>query len=337
MNRREPEPFYGTPLGRAYLGDSLERLPSFEDASVNLIMTSPPYALHFKKEYGDVSQDRYVEWFLPFARHFHRLLRDDGSLVIDVGGAWQPGQPTRSLYHFELLIALCRQVGFHLAQEFYWYNPAKLPSPAEWVNVRKLRVKDAVECLWWLSKTPWPKANNQKVLQEYSPDMQRLLERGYRAKERPSGHRITRKFKDNGGSIPPNVIVCGNNDANGHYLSRCEETKRKPHPARFPAAVPLFFVRFLTEPGDLVLDPFAGSNTTGEVCEAEARRWVAVELDSEYLETSRFRFESREPPTTQVAATNGQPQAAPKKRGRAKKATAKANGENDLFSWGGDP
>ena len=202
-----------------------------------------------------------------------------------------PGQPTRSLYHFELLIALCRKVGFHLAQEFFWYNPAKLPSPAEWVNVRKIRVKDAVECVWWLSKTPNPKASNQKVLQDYSPDMRRLLERGYRAKVRPSGHIITKKFKDNGGSIPANIIICGNNDANGHYLERCKETGHKPHPARFPVQLPLFFIRFLTDTGDLVIDPFAGSNTTGEACEVESRRWIAVERNSEYLETSRFRFE----------------------------------------------
>jgi site-specific DNA-methyltransferase (cytosine-N4-specific) len=233
----------------------------------------------------------------------------------------------------DLLIALCREVGFHLAQEFYWYNPAKLPSPAEWVNVRKLRVKDAVECLWWLSKTPLPKANNQKVLQEYSPDMHRLLERGYRAKERPSGHRITRKFKDNGGSIPPNLIICGNNDANGHYLSRCSETGRKPHPARFPQQVPLFFIRFLTDPGDLVLDPFTGSNTTGEAAEAEDRRWIAVEREEEYLQTSKFRFEARGPASAGSAGPGKRNGTSPKKPGRKKRGDAD---QLELFS-NGDP
>jgi len=294
------KPFYSTPLGHAYLADNLRILPSLADASINLIFTSPPYALHFKKEYGNVAQDQYVSWFMQFARQFHRLLKNDGSLVIDIGGSWQPGQPTRSLYHFELLIALCREVGFHLAQEFYWYNPAKLPSPAEWVNVRKLRVKDAVECLWWLSKTPWPKANNQNVLQEYSPDMLRLLDRGYRVKDRPSGHKITPKFKNNGGSIPPNVIVCGNNDANGYYMSRCSADGKKPHPARFPIQLPLFFIRFLTAKNDLVLDPFAGSNTTGEACEGEGRRWIAIEHNQPYLETSRYRFEPKQPSPSQV-------------------------------------
>jgi len=304
-------PLYETPLGKAYVADSLGFMKSLASGTVNLMMTSPPYALFFKKEYGNVDQGEYVEWFLPFAEQCKRILSDDGSAVIDIGGAWMPGQPTRSLYHFELLIALCRKIGFYLAQEFFWYNPAKLPSPAEWVNVRKIRVKDAVECVWWLSKTPHPKASNQKVLQDYSPDMKRLLNRGYRPKVRPSGHIITKKFKDNGGSIPANIIICGNNDANGHYLERCKQTGRKPHPARFPVQLPLFFVRFLTDPGDLVIDPFAGSNTTGEACELEGRRWIAVEHNPEYLEASRFRFEPENlvlplPPRKRPASTQAE-------------------------------
>lgn len=285
------KPLYETTHGKAYLGDCLELMGKMPDESVNLVITSPPYALHFKKEYGNEDQNRYIDWFLPFAREFYRLLKGDGSFVIDIGGAWTPGQPTRSLYHFELLISLCKEIGFYLAQEFYWYNPAKLPSPAEWVNVRKIRVKDSVECVWWLSKTPWPKADNQKVLNEYSPDMRRLLERGYKSKVRPSGHRITSKFTDRGGSIPPNVIMCGNNDSNGHYLERCKENGIKPHPARFPIQLPTFFLNFLTEEQDLVLEPFAGSNTTGRACEDTKRKWIAIERNEQYLRASQFRFE----------------------------------------------
>jgi DNA modification methylase len=290
-DQKSPKPLYETKLGHAYVANSLPFMAGLESASLNLVFTSPPYALHFKKEYGNANQRDYVEWFLPFAREVHRLLRDDGSFVIDIGGAWTPGKPTRSLYHFDLLIALVREVGFYLAQEFYWYNPAKLPSPAEWVTVRKIRVKDAVNCLWWLSKTPDPKADNQRVLNDYSPDMRRLVKRGYRAKVRPSGHVITKKFTDRGGSIPSNLLVHGNNDANGRYLELCKLNNIKPHPARFPVQVPAFFIRFLTDRGDLVLDPFAGSNTTGEACEREDRKWIAIENHSPYLEASRFRFE----------------------------------------------
>jgi DNA modification methylase len=283
-------PEYKTAFGECYVTDSLPLVADLPPDCVDLILTSPPYALHFKKEYGNEPQDRYLSWFRPFAEQFWRILKPTGSFVLNVGGAWQPGRPTRSLYHFELLIMLCKEMRFYLAQEFYWYNPAKLPAPAEWVTVRKVRVKDAVECIWWLCKTPHPKANNQNVLGEYSPDMQRLLARGYRAKRRPSGHVITSKFRGGSGSIPPNILIFGNNDSNGHYLQACKQVGLKPHPARFPPQLPLFFVRFLTEPGDLVLDPFAGSNTTGEVCEAEARRWIAVDSNAEYVKTSRFRF-----------------------------------------------
>src|SRR5260370_10247586 len=254
---------YTTRHGKAYVADALKFMPGLEDGSISLVLTSPPYALHFKKEYGNAAQPHYIEWFLPFAKEIYRVLRDDGSFVLDIGGAWTPGQPTRSLYHYELLIALVRDIGFHLAQEFYWYNPGKLPSPAEWVTVRKIRVKDSVNCIWWLSKSPNPKADNQKLLKEYSPDMKRLLKRGYRPTVRPSGHIITKKFRDKGGSIPANIVICGNNDANGDYMERCQQQGIKPHPARFPVQLPAFFLRFLTDPGDLILDPFAGSNTTG--------------------------------------------------------------------------
>jgi site-specific DNA-methyltransferase (cytosine-N4-specific) len=194
--------------------------------------------------------------------------------------------------------------GFHLAQEFYWYNPAKLPSPAEWVTVRKIRVKDAVNCVWWLSKTANPKADNRRILVEYSPDMRRLLKRGYRPKVRPSGHVITRKFSDNGGAIPPNILIFGNNDANGAYMAKCQEAGLRPHPARFPIQLPAFFIRYLTETGDRVLDPFAGSNTTGEAAEREGRRWLAFEQQVSYLAGSVFRFDKSKWTTLELTSND---------------------------------
>ena len=143
--------FFETALGKMLLGDSSVILSESQTASVDLIMTSPPFGLVRKKDYGNVHADEYLEWFKPFAAQFHRVLKDSGSLVIDIGGAWNEGLPTRNLYHFKLLIMLCEEFGFHLAQEFYWWNPSKLPTPAEWVNVRRIRVKDAVNTVWWLS------------------------------------------------------------------------------------------------------------------------------------------------------------------------------------------
>jgi site-specific DNA-methyltransferase (cytosine-N4-specific) len=285
------KPAYVTPLGATYAGDALDLLRGMQDASVNLVMTSPPYALHFKKEYGNVAKHEYVEWFARFAREILRVLADDGSFVLNIGGSYNAGSPTRSLYHFRLLLALCDDVGFHLAQEGFWFNPAKLPSPAEWVTVRRVRIKDSVEYVWWFSKTPHPKADNRKVLTEYSPDMKRLLVKGYRAKRRPSGHNITPKFiADHGGAIPSNVIERGNNESNSEYIKLCDKQGSKPHPARFPAALPEFYIKLLTDSGDVVVDPFAGSNMTGAVAEGLGRRWLAFELEPRYVDNSRLRF-----------------------------------------------
>lgn len=296
-------PYYTTELGAAFLGDSRELLRALPSSSVNLVFTSPPYALHFKKEYGNVHKDEYVEWILSFAREIHRVLSDDGSFVLNIGGSYNEGVPTRSTYHFKVLLALVEEARFHLAQEFFWYNPAKMPMPAEWVTVRRIRVKDSVEYVWWFSKTPWPKANNRRVLKTYSADMIRLNQRGVRATVRPSGHNITADFDkvDAGGSIPPNVfeeaiasdlLKFGNNAANDLYTRRCKEAGVKIHPARFPATLPDFFVKFLTDEGDLVVEPFAGSNTTGMVAENLRRRWLAGETVEEYLQTSKFRFDA---------------------------------------------
>ena len=133
--------YHKTNLGTVYHADSLDVMKAMKPDSVDLIMTSPPFGLTREKEYGNVREQAYLDWFKPFAKAFHRILKDSGSLVIDIGGAWKPGHPVRSLYHFKLLIMLCEEFGFHLAQDFYWWNPSKLPTPAEWVNIRRIRVK----------------------------------------------------------------------------------------------------------------------------------------------------------------------------------------------------
>jgi len=286
--------FYKTKLGTMYLGDSLDYMFNVaKEESVDLIMTSPPFGLVRKKQYGNVDADKYCDWFRPFAEGFKRVLKEEGSLVIDIGGSWIPGSPTRSLYHFELLLMLCKEYGFHLCQEHYWWNPAKLPTPAEWVNIRRVRVKDAVNCVWWLSKTPYPKANNRKILSPYSDSMLDLLKNGYQAKERPSGHVISDKFsKNNGGSVPPNLLAIANTESTGNYQDYCRKNGLEIHPARFPAQLPEYFIRFLTNPGDFVLDPFGGSCVTGMVAEQLNRRWAAVELNAGYLQGAIARFET---------------------------------------------
>ena len=299
-------PYHRTALGAVLCGDALSHLHHAPEQSVDLIMTSPPFGLVRKKSYGNEDAHRYCDWFRPFAAGFRRLLKDSGSLVIDIGGAWKPGTPTRSLYHFELLLMLCEDYGFHLCQEHYWWNPSKLPTPAEWVNVRRVRVKDAVNCVWWLSPTPWPKATNRRVLAPYSDSMRGLLKNGYQASLRPSGHQISTKFaKDNGGSVPPNLLAVANTESNGRYQEYCREHGLPVHPARFPKELPEYFIRMLTDPGDLVLDPFAGSCVTGAVAERLGRRWTCCELDEDYLKGAMARFEPGAPGTDLIAGAFG--------------------------------
>ncbi len=284
---------YGTGLGKMFCGDSLVIMPSLidEGVRVKLIVTSPPFALVRKKSYGNEDADRYVEWFERFIPYFKEILDPAGSLVIDIGGSWIKGLPAKSTYHFKLLLSLCES-GFFLAQDFYHYNPARLPTPAEWVTVRRLRVKDAINNVFWLAQDPFVEADNRRVLVPYSDSMKELLKNGYKAKLRPSGHNISTKFqKDNSGSIPPNLLTFANTASTSHYLRRCREEGIKPNPARFPAALPEFFIKLLTKPGDVILDPFAGSNVTGEAAERLGRQWIAIELDPDYVAGSRFRFE----------------------------------------------
>jgi len=294
-------PAYTTPWGRAYCAEALTILRQLPDESVALILTSPPFALRRRKAYGNVDATEYVDWFWPFAQQFHRLLKDDGSLVFELGGAWNPGKGTRSLYQYELILRLARI--FHLAQEFYWYNPSKLPTPAEWVTIRRTRVKDAVTPLWWFGKTETPQADNRRVLKPYSKSMRRLLKDGYKAAYRPSQHEISPHFqRDNGGAIPPNLLSIPNTCSSDEYLRRCRAAGLTIHPARFPDGVPEFFIRFLTQPGDQVVDPFAGSNVTGQVAQALERRWLSIEINADYVAGSLVRFADAVPSARPASA-----------------------------------
>ena len=288
------KPLYRTQHGQAYAGNSLDLLAQVPENSVDLVMTSPPFALRRQKAYGNVAETQYVQWIKPFGQEIFRILKRTGSLVLDLGGAYRSGIPSRSLYNFRVLMAFCDEIGFHLAQDFYWFNPAKLPSPIEWVNIRKMRAKDSVNTVWWFSKSAFPKADVRRVLAPYSDRMKKLIaapENFYTPKKRPSGHDISTGFAtDNGGAIPSNLLSISNTESNSCYIRLCRELGRQCHPARFPSELPAFFIKMLTDEGDAVLDIFGGSNTTGFVAEALRRQWLTFEINQEYLASSALRF-----------------------------------------------
>lgn len=269
------------------------RLARKYKGKVQLIFTSPPFPLNRKKKYGNLRGEAYVEWFASFAPIFRRLLKENGSIVVELGNAWEPGEPVMSTLALRALLAFLDKGRFHLCQQFVCYNPARLPSPVQWVNIERIRVKDSYTHVWWMAATQRPKADNRRVLKAYSPAMLKLLaSQKYNSGKRPSQHDIGASsfLRNNNGAIPSNVITLTNTTNGDQYLNYCREAGHVPHPARMPIGLAEFFIRFLTRPRELVLDPFAGSNTTGAAAERLKRRWVAIEPREDYIESSRGRF-----------------------------------------------
>lgn len=298
-SRQRPEPAYTTRggRGRMFVGLAeavLAQYPvTLRRGHVQLVFTSPPFPLNRKKRYGNFKGQAYISWLASFAPILKDYLAPRGSIVIEMGNAWVPGEPVMSTLALKALLAFQEASGLHLCQEFICYNPARLPGPAQWVTVERIRVKDSYTRLWWMSPTPGPKANNRRVLREYSSSMLDLLRKGrYNSGRRPSEHVIGEQsfFKDNGGAIPPNVLTVSNTVAGDDYQRYCRRLGVTPHPSRMPMEVAEFFIKFLTDPDDLVLDPFAGSNVTGAAAEKLGRRWISIEAVPEYVTASKGRF-----------------------------------------------
>ena len=262
--------------------------------SINLIFTSPPFPLNRKKKYGNLQGKEYVDWLAGLAIIFRDYITEDGSIVLELGNSWESGKPVMSTLALKTLLAFLEKGKYYLCQQFVWFNTARLPSPAQWVNIERIRVKDSFTHIWWMSKTPYPKADNRKILEEYSKSMKNLLRtKKYNSGKRPSEHVLgeTSFLVNNNGSIPSNVIVSSNTHSNTNYQRFCRDENITPHPARMPIDIPNFFINFLTDPGDLVFDPFGGSNTTGESAEKLNRRWISIEPELSYIEGSKGRFE----------------------------------------------
>lgn len=267
---------------------------------VDLVFTSPPFPLLTAKKYGNKKGEDYIDWFVNYAKPLKKILKKNGSIVIEIGNTWTPGYPTQSLIEIKALMKFMEKGGFHLCQEFIWYNPAKLPGPAEWVTKYRERVKDSFTKIWWFAKIPRPYANNREILKKYSKGMLKLLEKKkYNSGKRATGHNISKNgfFKKNKGSIPPNVFeefdnflrISNTNNVN-KYRDYCLKNNLPAHPARMPPELAEFFIRFLTKKKSLVLDPFAGSNTTGYVASKLNRKWVSIEQNLDYIKGSQGWF-----------------------------------------------
>lgn len=307
---------YKTKLWKIYQGDSLKllswKLWKNLEWKIDLLITSPPFPLNAKKKYWNLQWEEYYNWFVSMAPIFSKLLSDTWSIVIEVWNAWEPWRPVQSLLNIKSLLWFVenKEAGLKLIQEFIVYNPSRLPSPAPWVTKNRIRTIDSFTHVWWMSKTDFPKSDNSKVLRPYSKSMKNLLKnQKYNSWIRPSWHHIseTSFLKSYDWSIMHNVIelepinekntlrfpeniLSISNAWQDNFIKKCKELWITPHPARMNWKLVSFFIEFLTNKWDLILDPFSGSNTTWYISEIMERKWIWCEEDKEYIEQSKLRF-----------------------------------------------
>lgn len=289
---------FETDQGFALWANAEDAVGLIERSSVDLILTSPPYPLLRPKPY-QLRENRdamaWISWMMRLAEQWRELLTPTGSMMVNVGPVWMPGEPRQSTYIERFLIALEDHLGLYLCQRLGWESRTKLPSPLEWVGVRRIRVKDTVEPILWVSPNPdLAKADNRRVLRPYTKSGRRSIARPEDGtRRRPSGFSFgPSSFKDNGGAIPPAVNVSHGVGRDARYRAAERTAGRVSHPATMPEDVASFCIRLATETDDLVYDPFGGSGTTGVAAERLGRRWITSERAREYVESARIRFES---------------------------------------------
>jgi DNA modification methylase len=287
-----PVTVFITPDGCALWGLAEDMASVVDHGSVRLLFTSPPYALNREKDYGNHRGQVYVDWLCRIVETLMPVLARDGSMVLNLGDAWQKGSPTVSLYQERVVIALQDRLGLHLCQRLLWQNPSAMPVPTNYVAIERNRLKNAVESLWWMSQVERPYADNTAILEPYSDRMRKMLDAGGNgAARRPSGHVMTEKSfsQDNGGAIAPNIFRIANTGDQA-YSKACRAAGLPTHPARMPAELARKMISFLSREGELVADPFGGSGTTARAAEDLGRRWITTEMNREYVEGARLRF-----------------------------------------------
>lgn len=290
---------------RFIVGDCETIMKTMPEKSIDLILTSPPYA--DQRDYGNndssIPPEEYVKWFLPKAKQMYKLLKDDGSFVLNINDKVVDG--FQHLYVFELVLALCQQVGFHLVRDYIWHNPATPPNVYSRGGYG--RTKKSHEYCFWFAKSETWNFDLDPIRKPYSKDMQKYLEgrgKGDRNQNiRPSTHNFNceKVWTDNGGSDPGSVIEIANTSSNDTFIKLCRE-KKIAHPARFPEKLAEFFILSGSVEGDVVLDPFSGSGTTAAVAIKNNRRWIGIDANADYCELATARIEQE---LEQAAEGNG--------------------------------
>lgn len=253
-----------------YLGDSAEQLRKLPDNSVDLIVTSPPYADQRKNTYGGIHPDKYVEWFLPISRELLRVLKPTGTFILNIKEKVVEGE--RSVYVMELILEMRKQ-GWLWTEEFIWHK--KNCYPGKWSN----RFRDAWERLLQFNK--------ERKFHMYQEEV--MVPMGDWAKSRLKNLSDTDKIRDNskvGSGFGKNISNWLTRDKAypTNVLHLATECSNKNHSAAFPEELPEWFIKLFTKENDTVLDPFMGSGTTLIVANRMLRNSIGIEIVPEYYD-----------------------------------------------------
>lgn len=270
-----------------YFGDSKNELKKLPDNSVDLIITSPPYADQRKSTYGGIHPDKYVKWFLPISKELLRVLKPTGTFVLNIKEKVMEGE--RSTYVMELIIAMRKQ-GWLWTEEFIWHK--KNSYPGKWPN----RFRDAWERLLQFNK--------QRQFHMYQEEV--MVPMGDWAKTRLRKLSDTDKSRDNskvGSGFGKNISNWVNREKAfpSNVLHLATECNNKNHSAAFPEELPEWFIKLFSKEDDIVLDPFMGSGTTIFVSNRMNRRAIGIEIMPEYFEMVQTAFPKAAPPKTKTA------------------------------------
>lgn len=265
---------------------------------ITLAFTSPPYPLAKQRAYGNADQARYMDWLLPILEPIVAHLRPGGNLVLNLGNdIFEPGSPARSLYLERLTVAMHDQLGLHLMERFVWHNPTKPPGPVQWASIKRVQLNTAYEHVLWFTNAPdLVLADNRRCLVEHTAEHRRFVETGgvHRyARYAGGSHTVDEGSYSavTAGAIARNVLTIVHRDPDQQPARDFAAVNGLPlHPALMPVKLAEHFVRFLSEVGDLVVDPFGGWATTGRGAELHGRRWMVTERCREYLIAAAQRF-----------------------------------------------
>lgn len=282
--------------GLALWGHAEDAAAAIEKGTVSLIMLSPPYP-GVKRAYGSMDIPQWLAWMKALTSKWKDLLTDDGTLAINLMDRFEPGAACFSPYIERFTLSVVDDIGMNLASRMYWHSPTKLPN-LQWSVRERIQPKNTVEQVLLFSKSDRPAWDTRRMpAQNYATrSKSQLAADARRGREvRPSGYDINgAAFERNAqGPIPGNLIIAGGVSGNDEYSRSCKRSGLEPHPARYPLELPRRIITLATDVSEIVYDPMAGSNTTGQVAIELGRRFISSEPILEYVKGSANRFSAR--------------------------------------------